>query len=483
LAEDLIVTTTPRDDHQLDLTIELGPERTEQALQRAVRLVSKKARIPGFRPGKAPFATVVRMFGKPSLLSEIADDLGQEVYAEVLDSHKLDPYGQASLENMEVDPVIRFQLVVPLPPEVDLGDYSDLRVETPAVEVTEADVDEVLEQARNSRVSHEVVERAAALNDIVKVDIVGKVGENTIMDNHDWELTLRGESGWLPGFDESFVGLSADDEKEFEITYPEDSLSKYKGQTAHFKVHVKEVRAKVLPELDDAFAQSLGEYSDLADYRSKKLEELRKQRETESTNQLNDDAIEALIGKAKLAYPPIAVHETAHEMLHDMEQRMKNVGYTLEDSLRLQGKTVQQYEQELMPVAERRVKARLVLAELAEREAIEVTDEEVEAELQRMGGQTESEDTRKAILDAFGTDQGRAIIRQDLRTSKTLERLRAIATGAEPAAAVPAVESAVAAQSETADPAVESAVAVESEAATATEAADAEAAGEAEAKD
>jgi len=483
LAEDLIVTTTPRDDHQLDLTIELGPERTEQALQRAVRLVSKKARIPGFRPGKAPFATVVRMFGKPSLLSEIADDLGQEVYAEVLDSHKLDPYGQASLENMEVDPVIRFQLVVPLPPEVDLGDYSDLRVETPAVEVTEADVDEVLEQARNSRVSHEVVERAAALNDIVKVDIVGKVGENTIMDNHDWELTLRGESGWLPGFDESFVGLSADDEKEFEITYPEDSLSKYKGQTAHFKVHVKEVRAKVLPELDDAFAQSLGEYSDLADYRSKKLEELRKQRETESTNQLNDDVIEALIGKAKLAYPPIAVHETAHEMLHDMEQRMKNVGYTLEDSLRLQGKTVQQYEQELMPVAERRVKARLVLAELAEREAIEVTDEEVEAELQRMGGQTESEDTRKAILDAFGTDQGRAIIRQDLRTSKTLERLRAIATGAEPAAAVPAVESAVAAQSETADPAVESAVAVESEAATATEAADAEAAGEAEAKD
>lgn len=483
MAEDLIVTTTPRDDHQLDLTIELGPERTEQALQRAVRLVSKKARIPGFRPGKAPFATVVRMFGKPSLLSEIADDLGQEVYAEVLDSHKLDPYGQASLENMEVDPVIRFQLVVPLPPEVDLGDYSDLRVETPAVEVTEADVDEVLEQARNSRVSHEVVERAAALNDIVKVDIVGKVGENTIMDNHDWELTLRGESGWLPGFDESFVGLSADDEKEFEITYPEDSLSKYKGQTAHFKVHVKEVRAKVLPELDDAFAQSLGEYSDLADYRSKKLEELRKQRETESTNQLNDDVIEALIGKAKLAYPPIAVHETAHEMLHDMEQRMKNVGYTLEDSLRLQGKTVQQYEQELMPVAERRVKARLVLAELAEREAIEVTDEEVEAELQRMGGQTESEDTRKAILDAFGTDQGRAIIRQDLRTSKTLERLRAIATGAEPAAAVPAVESAVAAQSETADPAVESAVAVESEAATATEAADAEAAGEAEAKD
>ena len=483
MAEDLIVTTTPRDDHQLDLTIELGPERTEQALQRAVRLVSKKARIPGFRPGKAPFATVVRMFGKPSLLNEIVDDLGQEVFAEVLESHKLDPYGQASLEDMEVDPVIKFQLVVPLPPTVDLGDYSDLRVEAPAAEVSEADVDEVLEQARASRVSQEVVERAAALNDIVKVDIVGEVGENTIMDNHDWELTLRGESGWLPGFDESFVGLSAGDEKEFEITYPEDSLSKYKGQTAHFKVHVKEVQAKVLPELDDAFAQSLGEYSDLADFRAKKLDELRKQRETEATNKLNDEAIEALIDKAKLAYPPIAVHETVHEMLHDMEQRMKNVGYTLEDSLRLQGKTVQQYEQELMPVAERRVKARLVLAELAQREAIEVTDEEVEAELQRMGGQTESEETRKAILDAFGTDQGRAIISQDLRTSKTLEQLRAIATGAKPAAAAPTVESTVAAQSEAAPAAVENAADAEIEVAAATEAADADTAVETEAKD
>lgn len=483
MAEDLIVTTTPRDDHQLDLTIELGPERTEQALQRAVRLVSKKARIPGFRPGKAPFATVVRMYGKPSLLNEIVDDLGQEVYSEVLESHKLDPYGQASLENMEVDPAIKFQLVVPLPPTVDLGDYSDLRVEAPDAEVSDADVDDVLEQARSSRVSHEVVERAAALNDIVKVDIVGEVGENTIMDNHDWELTLRGESGWLPGFDESFVGLSAGDEKEFEITYPEDSLSKYKGQTAHFKVSVKEVRAKILPELDDAFAQSLGEYSDLADYRAQKLDELRKQRETERTNKLNDDAIEALIAKAKLAYPPVAVHETVHDMLHDMEQRMKNVGYTLEDSLRLQGKTVQQYEQELMPVADRRVKARLVLAELSQREAIEVTDEEVEAELQRMGDQTESEETRKAILSAFGTDQGRAIIRQDLQTSKTLERLRAIATGAEPAAAAPAVESTVAAETEAATAAVESTVASETEAVDAIEAADAEAAVDTGAKD
>jgi trigger factor len=273
------------------------------------------------------------------------------------------------------------------------------------------------------------VDRLAELGDLVKVDIVGTVGENTIMDNQDWELTLRGESGWLPGFDEAFVGLTAGDEKEFDITYPEDSLSKYKGQTARFKVNVKEVRAKVMPELNDEFAQSLGEYATLPEYREKKLAEIKEQRETEAKNKLTDDAVEALIERATLAYPPGAVHDTIHDMLHDMEQRMRNIGYTLEDSLRLQGKTVEQYERELEPTAERRVKAQLVLAELSRREGIEVPDEEIEAELERMASQAEKEETQKAIRDAFGTPQGRAIIGQDLRTSKTLERLRALVTG------------------------------------------------------
>jgi trigger factor len=463
LAEELIVTTTPRDDHQLDLTIELGPERTEQALQRAARLVSKKAKIPGFRPGKAPFATVVRMYGKPALLGEIVDDLGQEVYTEVLGQGQIEPYGQAALEDVELDPAIKFKLIVPLRPTVDLGDYSDLRVEAPVVEVGDADVDALLEQARNARAAHEVVERPAELGDLVKVDIVGSVGENTIMDNQDWELTLRGESGWLPGFDEAFVGLKAGDEKEFDITYPEDSLSKYKGQTARFKVNVKEVRAKLTPELNDEFAQSLGEYATLAEYREKKLAEIKQQRETEAQNKLTDDAVEALIGRATLAYPPSAVHDTIHDMLHDMEQRMRNIGYTLEDSLRLQGKTIEQYEQELEPSAERRVKAQLVLAELFRREGLEVTDAEVEAELDRMASQAEQEETRTAIREAFGTDQGRAVIRQDLRTSKTLDRLRALVTGQATITAAPeATEDAPVAETPAAEtPAAEAAESAE----------------------
>ncbi len=429
MAEDLIVTTSRRDDHQLDLTIELGPERTEQALQRAIKLVSKKARIPGFRPGKAPAAIILRTYGKPGLLSEVVDDLSEEVYLEVAKSQQFEQYGQAALQDLQVEPTIQFKMVVPLRPEVDLGDYSGVRVEAPVVEVGEADVDALLEQARAGRASHVAVDRAAQLDDIVKVDITGAVEDATIMDNQDWELTLRGDSGWLPGFDEAFVGLKAGDEKEFDITYPEDSFSKFKGKTAHFKASVKEVRAKELPALDDEFAKSLGDFADMADYRAKKLAELRTQREAEAENKLDQDAIDALVAQATLAYPPAAVHDTIHEMMHDLEHRMRNIGYSLEDSLRLQGKTVAQYEQELHPVAERRVKSRLVIEELGRRENLAVTGEEVDAELERIVGRPEDEETRKALQDAFGSESGRAMIEHDLLTTKTLERLRALVTG------------------------------------------------------
>lgn len=438
MAEALIITTSPRDDHQLNLTIELGPERTEQALQRAARLVAKKARIPGFRPGKAPYATVLRMFGKQTLLSEILDDLGQEVYQEAVTAQEFDLYGQASLEDVEFDPV-KFKLVLPLRPTVDLGDYSGVRVDAPEAVVGEADVDAALEQARQGKMTLTEVARPAAIGDSVLVDIKGTVGENSIMDNQDWELTLRGESGWLPGFDEAFVGLSAGDEKRFEITYPEDSASRYKGQVATFEVKVKAVKGKMLPELDDAFVQSLGDYADLADYRAKKLAELSKQRADAARAKLNDDAVEALVANATIAYPPPAVEDVVEEMVQDMKMRLSNIGYTLEDSLRLQGKTLDAYHKELHPLAERRLKGRLALAELAVREAITVSPEETQAELDRMIEDAGGPEAGQSLREVFSSENGLRIIRQDVLTDKTLARLRDIVTGQVAAAPLPVV--------------------------------------------
>ncbi len=172
MTEPLIITTTPRDDHQLTMAIQLGPERTQEALQRAARLVSRRAKIPGFRPGKAPFATVMRMFGRDAVLNEITEDLGQEVYREALDIEKLEPYGQAGLEDVQMDP-LTFKLVIPLRPTVELGDYRSIRLETPQASVSEADVDAIIEKERAARATSTAVERPAAFGDTVVMDIAG----------------------------------------------------------------------------------------------------------------------------------------------------------------------------------------------------------------------------------------------------------------------------------------------------------------------
>jgi trigger factor len=431
LTEPLIITTSPRDDHQLEMTIQLGPERTEQALQRAYKLVAKKAKIPGFRPGKAPYATVLRMFGKEAMLSEILDDLGEEVYKEALTTEKPDIYGQAALEDVKVDP-ITFKLVVPLRPTADLGDYRSIRVEASAVTTGDADVDAALDAECAAKATLQTVARAAVLGDSVAVDIRGRVGEESIMDNQDWQLTLRGEGGWLPGFDEAFVGLSAGDEKAFSLTYPEESSSRFKGQVAAFEVKVKEVKAKVKPEIDDEFIKSLGDYTDLADYRAKKLAELTEQRTKDAEAKLNDAAVDALVAGAKLTYPPAAVDDTVHSMMQDLEARLSNIGYKLEDYLRLNGKTVAQYHDEMHPVAEKRLQGQLVAAELAKAEGVVVSDEEKQAELERIVGQADSPESAASLREAFGSEAGLRVIENDLRTDKALARLRAIVTGQAP---------------------------------------------------
>lgn len=437
MAEPLIITSSPRSDHQLDLTIELGPERTQQALQRAVRLVSKKARIPGFRPGKAPAAHVLRIFGREAVLSEIMDDLGPEVIAEALEEGKYDLYSQPHVEEVKLDP-IQIKLVLPLRPTVELGDYSDIRVEAPEVTVSDADVDAALEQERQARMTLQAVDRPAQLGDTVLVDIKGMVGEDVIVDNQDWELILRGESGWLPGFDEAFVGLAAGDHKEFTLRYPEDSASRYRGQEASFSVTVKAVKAKALPEVNDDFARSLGDYADLADYRAKKLEEIRQTREAEAERKLTEAAIEALIARATLAYPPAAVDDVVEEMENDLKDRLYDIGYDLPDYLRLQGKTLESFRAELRPVAEKRLKGRLVLAELARREGIVVSADDEEAQRDTMLGAIQDSEERESLGGLLDSEPGRQFLRQDILTEKTLARLRAIVTGQVPAAPVSA---------------------------------------------
>ena len=457
MTEPLTITTSPRDDHQLDLTIQLGPERTEAALQRAAKQVAKRANVPGFRKGHAPYSAVVRAYGRESLLNEVLDALGQEVYSEALETEQIEPYAQAALVNVEMDP-LAFKLTVPLDPTVDLGDYHTLRCEEPQVNVTEANVDKVIEGRRDQLATWVDIERPAEIGDMVVVDIKGDVGEDSIMDNRDWEINLKDESGWLPGFDQAFVGMAAGDEKDFTLTYPEDSTSRYKGQEANFHATVKIVRAHVQPETNDEWAKGQGDYQDLADLRAKLLVSLTEQAKAEAQSKLNDDAIRALIEHApQMEYPPVVVNEGVEEMLHDLEHRLSDIGYKLDDYLKLQGTNAAEYRQRIRSQAEERAKGRLVLSALARDEKIEVTPEEINAHIEQMiPSGVDDNPEAKNLLEILGGEPGREMIRQELLTEKTLARLREIVTGEATApegeVAEPATTEAPAAEQGTAAP-------------------------------
>jgi trigger factor len=439
LTEPLIITTSKRQDNQLDLTVQLGPQRTEEALQRGARLVSKRARIPGFRPGKAPYATVLRFFGHDAVLSEVVEELGPEVYKEALQSEHIEPYGQASWQDVQTDP-LTFKLVVPLNPEVDLGDYRSIRIEAPEVNVTEVDVDQALEAAQEQRATWQTVERPVQVGDTVVLDIHGAVGDETIMDNHDWELLIREESGWLPGFDEAFIGMTAGQEKAFTLRYPEDSASRFKGKEVSFQATVNQVKGRARPALDDDLVRSLGDYADLADYRVKKRTELTEQRKITAENKLSDDAIQALIDRATLSYPPLALEETLDEMMNEVRRRVASLGYSMEDFVRLQGTTMEAYRAQLQPAAERRLKGQLVLSALAVEEGITVTPEDKQAEFDRIVGSAQNEEQADNLRQTLQTDMGQWMIEQDLKTQRTLARLREIVTGQAPELPTPPVE-------------------------------------------
>jgi trigger factor len=252
------------------------------------------------------------------------------------------------------------------------------------------------------------------------------------MDNHDWELTLKDESGWLPGFDAVFVGLQAGEEKDFALTYPEDSASRFKGQRANFHAVVKAVKVKVRLELNDEFARSLDGYESLADLRAKLIAQLTEQRTREAEDKLDNAAIEALIERATVAYPPQALDDTVDEIVHDLEQRVKDMGHSLEDYLRLQSTTLDKYRAQVRPTAEKRLRTRLALSELAQREGITVSDQEAQSEHDRLMNIADETGQTDEVRELLSSKEGQFVIRRNLLASKTLARLRAIVTGQAP---------------------------------------------------
>jgi trigger factor len=442
------VTTEPRENRQLAVTIEVSKDQVERELRKAAAKVAGDYRIPGFRKGKAPYHIVVQQFGLANLYSEFVEDLGQKLFAEALEQEGIAPYAQSSLEDVALEP-LTYKLVVPLEPEVILGDYKSLRLEEIKPAVDEAEVERRLEGHRDQYAGWQDVDRPSDYGDMMTIDVKSVIvpaegdaeaAETVVLDEADWDVTPDQENPMEPpGFDAELIGMRADEEKEFLLGWPADSQSIYAGKTARFVVKVKVVQAYEKPELTDDFAKMVGpDFETIEDLKRNIREGLEAGETSRLQNEFVGQALDAVVDMSTLNYPPVVIEDQIDGMLQDTEQRLRQLGIdSLDTFLRQTNQNVEAYRERLRPEATKVARRNLVLSELVKAENLTVSDEEIEERIQEMIGANSGEaneemaESMKAVADMLRQGAGRNMIVSQLLTDKAITRLLAMVRGEE----------------------------------------------------
>lgn len=420
---------------ELTLTVELEPEDENPFLERSYRRTVSRINIPGFRRGKAPRRIVESMVGRTALLQEALDFMVPETLDKVLTEEEVSAFGEPSIEITELEPV-SFTATIPLEPTIDLGDYRSIRVESEPVEIGDEQVDDVITRLQEEQAVWEPVERPAEFGDRLNLDVNGQIDGEIVVDDQDVEY-IPNEDNVLPfpGFAPNLVGLNEEEEREFTVTIPEDyPREQYAGKDVQFKVSVLSVKEKNLPELDDDFAQSLGQdFDDVDALRESVRESLTNQAEAAARNELEQKSLDALCEAAIVNASPILYERELEAMQADRERMLRQQGLDLPTYLRFMGKSADEFLEELRPSAERRLVGGLVLRKLAEVEEIEVTDEDIQSETDRLMEMSTNEEAEQESLDNLreflGSQSTRDNIRSSLHSRRVLERLTDITQG------------------------------------------------------
>lgn len=427
------------------LDIEVDQERLEKSLQVAYRKVANRARIPGFRPGKAPRHIVERAIGREGLIREALDQLVPDVYNDVIKEHDVDAIDQPELEIVEIEPV-RFKATVPIRPTVDLGDYLSIRVTEEEVAFDASEADEHILRFRRQHATHVPVEREAQYNDMVIASVKGTVDREdtdepaaaaadmeieddrlTFVREDDAEFTLReGQEILLPGFVEGILGMKPGESKTLELAVPEDfRIPRLAGKTAQLEVELKELKEEQLPDADDEFATTLNpEFETFQQLQDDIVRQLRERAENEAKQKYQQDVVDRLMEVASLEYPRVMVEHEIDHVIRDATGQDLNSYRTYLQSV---GRSEEEFRETFREAAELRVKRGLVLGKLAEVENIEPGIDDVTAEIEKMFAELGEEDARLRPL--FDSESGRDTVRRDLLNRRTLDRLVAIAKG------------------------------------------------------
>lgn len=405
------------------LTIEVSAEQFEAAMQKAYIKNKGRIQLPGFRKGKAPRAMIEKMYGAGIFYEDAANEIIPEAYEEAAKESGLVITSQPEIDVTQIEKgkSFIFTATVAVKPEVTLGEYKGLEYEAQPVEVTDEEVEEELKKVQNQQARTVTVEdRPVADGDIVTIDYEGFVDGTAFAGGKgtDYDLTI-GSHSFIDTFEEQLVGKNAGEETEVNVTFPEQyHEASLAGKPATFKVTVKAIKAKELPELDDEFASEVSDFETLdeykADLKTKALERKEKEAKTAKQNALVDKAVE----NASMEIADAMITSQARNMANDFAQRLQMQGMTVDQYLQYTGLTREALVDQMKPQAETRIKNRLVLEAIAKAENIEVSDEEVEAEMQKMADAYKMElDKVKEYLGEAGKDS----LKDDLAVQKAVD--------------------------------------------------------------
>jgi trigger factor len=378
--------------------------------------------ISGFRRGKAPRQLVERVLGREALLEEALNHLLPEVYEEAVREANVRALTDPEF-NIESLTPLRAKATVVVPPPVELGDYHAISHELPETTVAPDEVETVLNQLREAHAQWVPVERAAAFGDRLTIDVEGRAENARVFNQADVEYVLEeGSPNPMPGFSEQLVGIEAGETREFELTeqvpeeLPEGAPEGLTPRTMAFTVTAQDIKEKELPVLDDEFAAGLGSYEDLADLRSRVERQLRERAESTARMDAQQQILDEAISSATVALPPKLVEAHAHRLRDRLARQLDSGGFSIEQYLRARHTSEEEFETELGADAERSLRRSFVLQEIAAREGISVTDEEVDAGIREALEQDDANE--RMITTALRT----AELRERARTSLLEER-------------------------------------------------------------
>ena len=377
------------DGSMAKLTITVPAEEFTKAITSAYNKQKSKFSVPGFRKGKVPQAFIEKMYGAAIFYEDAANQLINEYYPKELENceEEITSNPEIDVTQIEKGKDFIFTATVAVKPEIKIGDYKGVEIEKIDTTVTDEDVmAEILKDQKENGRKIDVTDRAAQMDDEVTINFEGFVDDVAFEGGkgENYKLTL-GSHSFIDTFEDQLVGKNVGDEVDVNVTFPEQyQAADLAGKPATFKVKINEIKAKELPELDDEFAKDVSEFDTLAEYKESLKKDLEKKKQDEAKRTKEDEAIQKIIDKSKMEIPEAMIDTQCETMIEEFAQRIAQSGLSMDQYLQFSGLTVDGLKEQVRPEALTRIQSSLVLEQIAKEENIEVSDADVDAEIEKM---------------------------------------------------------------------------------------------------